>query len=167
MSKVEREEQLARNAALRGEVDSLLETYEQQRHELAAAQAELATATVTAWSSDNLVRVTSNAAGVPLEVHLEAEAFKRSTPDKLGRSITEAVQSAASQANEMSMRAVAPVQELADGIPDLPELIPGAPSIREMVRSLFPEPPTSEPEPMDSEAEDEFYRNRSYLDGPR
>lgn len=32
--------------------------------------------------------MTSNAAGVPLEVHVKLEAFKRWTPEKLGRSIT-------------------------------------------------------------------------------
>ncbi|CAM4390269.1 YbaB/EbfC family nucleoid-associated protein [Nocardia ninae] len=164
-----REAMRARNDSLRDQVDSLLETFDQQRRNLAEAQATLATATVTARSSDNLIRVVSNAAGVPVEVHVEPDAFKRSTPEKLGRSITEAVQSAARQALEATQQAVAPIEAAADGIPDLSDLIPGAPNIRQLVRSMFPEPLTqevttaAEPMPLDEEAEDEYYRNRSYL----
>ncbi|MEV2218703.1 hypothetical protein AB0E01_02350 [Nocardia vinacea] len=61
--------------------------------------------------------MTSNAAGVPLEVHVEPEAFKRSTPEKLGRSITDAVQAAAAQAHELSQQAVAPIEAVAGAVP--------------------------------------------------
>ncbi|MGQ4599495.1 YbaB/EbfC family nucleoid-associated protein [Nocardia sp. R6R-6] len=153
------------NKALRDQIDSLLEVFEQQRNDLAEAQSTLATTTVTAWSSNNLIRVVSNAAGVPVEVHVEPEAFKRSTPEKLGHSITEAVQAAARLALEATQQAVAPVQASAGGIPDLSDLVPGAPSIRDLVRTMFPEPPAAqdEPESPDDESEDEYYRNRSYL----
>ncbi|MBF6165064.1 YbaB/EbfC family nucleoid-associated protein [Streptomyces gardneri] len=151
--------------ALRDQVDSLLEVFEQQRRDLADAQSAIASTTVTAWSSDNLIRVVSNAAGVPVEVHVEPEAFKRSTPDKLGHSITEAVQAAARLALEATRQAVAPIEASGEGIPDLSDLVPGAPSIRDLVRTMFPEPPTPQNEPatLDEESEDEYYRNRSYL----
>lgn len=162
----EREARLAQNAALRAEVDDLLATFERQRRDFAEAQARVAAATVTAWSADRLIRVTANSAGVPTEVHVEADAFKRSTPETLGRSITEATRAAAALAGEEARRAFASVESVGVDIPDLPDLVPGAPSIKDLVRSLIPEP--AEPEtPMDDEAEDEFFRNRSYLDGGR
>lgn len=157
----------ARNDALRADVDELLATLERQRRDLAEAQTRLASMTVTAWSSDNLVRVESNAAGVPVRVHLEPEAFKRSTPEKLGRSITEAVQAAARRATEAAEQAYAPVEEVAGDVPDLPDLVPGAPSIRALVDSLFPDPTPPPPASMNPEEEDSYYRERRYLEGDR
>ncbi|MEU8897981.1 YbaB/EbfC family nucleoid-associated protein [Nocardia sp. NPDC048505] len=167
MADQEREALRARNDALRGEVDSLLATFAEQQREFAAAQARLATATVTAWSSDNLIRVTANSAGVPLEVHVDPEAFKRSTPQKLGLAITEATQAAARLAGEEAQRAFGSIEQLGADIPDLPDLVPGAPSIKDLVRSLLPEPEAAQAEPgeLDPEAEEEYYRNRSYLEG--
>ncbi|MFE3442410.1 YbaB/EbfC family nucleoid-associated protein [Nocardia sp. NPDC059180] len=171
----DREAMRSRNDALRAQVGDMLETFERQRQDLAAAQQRIATAQVTAWSSDNLVRVTSNAAGIPLDVHIEPEAFKRSNPERLGRSITEAVQAAAREGVQVSQQAFAPIEAAADGMPDLPDLVPGAPSIRDLVDKLIPEPPamqdTTPPPPsasqapLDDDDEDEYYRNRSYLEG--
>ncbi|MBB5911547.1 DNA-binding protein YbaB [Nocardia transvalensis] len=157
----------ARNDALRAQVDSMLETFEQQQREVADVRSRLAATTAEAWSSDNLVRVVSNVSGVPIEVHLEPEAFKRSTPEKLGRSMAEAAQAAARAAAELSEQAVAPIQNLAGELPDLSDLVPGAPSIKDLMRSMLPEPaeePQAPPPPLDDEDEDEFYRNRTYLD---
>lgn len=172
MADAEREAQLAQNRALQGEIDDLLETFERQRRELADAQSRLAAASVTAWSSDQLVRVTANAAGVPTEVHLEPDTFKRTTPQKLSASLTEATQAAARLAGEEAERAFGALASVGDSIPDLPDLVPGAPSIKDLVRDLLPEPAPAEPAPrqpvlMDEEDEDEYYRNRSYLDGGR
>ncbi|AVL26378.1 hypothetical protein NBRGN_102_00030 [Nocardia brasiliensis NBRC 14402] len=159
-----RDDARTRNDELRDQIDSLLGTFEQQQRDLAEVQSTLATTTVTAWSSDNLVRVVSNAAGVPTEVHVEPTAFKRSTPAKLGQSITEAVQAAARQALAATQQAVAPMQQAAAGLPDLSDLVPGAPSIRHLVDTMFPEPAVAPPEPpTPPEDEDEYYRNRSYL----
>ncbi|MGW0248030.1 YbaB/EbfC family nucleoid-associated protein [Nocardia goodfellowii] len=167
MAGMEGEALRARNEALRGEVDSLLATFEQQQREFAAAQARLATATVSAWSTDNLIRVTANSAGVPVEVHVDPEAFKRSTPEKLGRSITEATQAAANLAGEEARRAFGSVEQLGVDIPDLPDLVPGAPSIKDLVHQLLPDPTAAPAEPveLDPEDEEEYYRNRSYLEG--
>ncbi|BCK54428.1 YbaB/EbfC family nucleoid-associated protein [Nocardia wallacei] len=169
MTDSEREAMRARNEELRIQVDSMLETYEQQRRELADLHSRLASTTGEAWSSDNLVRVVSNVSGVPLEVHLVPEAFKRSTPEKLGRSMAEAAQAAARAATEQSQQAVAPIEELAGELPDLSDIVPGAPSIKDLVRSLLPEPtPDAQaPPPLDEEEEDDYYRNRSYLDDRR
>ncbi|MFG1792288.1 YbaB/EbfC family nucleoid-associated protein [Nocardia sp. NPDC049149] len=155
----------ARNEELRDQIGALLETFDQQRRELAEAQSTLAATTVTAWSSDKLIRVESNAAGVPVAVHVEPDAYRRIGPAELGRSITEAVQAAAQQARDVTQQTIAPIEELAGGIPDLADLVPGAPAIRDLVRSMLPETPapSAAPRVWDEDAEDEYYRNRSYL----
>ncbi|WP_280266664.1 YbaB/EbfC family nucleoid-associated protein [Nocardia wallacei] len=169
MSNSEQDAARARNAELRDQIDSMLVTYEQERRELAEVQARLAATTAEAWSSDNLVRVVSNVSGIPLEVHLTPESFKRSTPERLGRSIAEAAQAAARAAAELSEQAIAPLQGLADQLPDLPDIVPGAPSLKDLRHSMVPEPTesTPPPPPMDDEEEDDYYRNRSYLDDRR
>ncbi len=182
------------NDALRDQVDSLLEVFEQQRRELADVQGRLAGMTGQAWSSDNLARVTANVAGVPVEVYLAPEAFKRSTPQKLARSVTEAAQAAARAAGEQSQQAFASIIDAAGDLPDLPDLVPGAPSIKDLFTpppldpppldepsappptpSLpspsFPPSPSfrSSPPPMlpddDEDEDDDYYRNRRYLGG--
>ncbi|WP_316573531.1 hypothetical protein [Nocardia canadensis] len=79
----------AANDALRAQIDAMLDSFTADKSALLDAQAR-ATEAVSAWSADNLVRVTGTIAGVS-EVHIEPDAFKRSTPDSLGRSITEAI----------------------------------------------------------------------------
>ncbi|WP_225725501.1 MULTISPECIES: YbaB/EbfC family nucleoid-associated protein [unclassified Nocardia] len=155
----------ARSEALDAEVQSMLTQFEQQQRDIAAAQAEMSQMTAEAWSSDKLVRVVCNAAGVPKEVHLAAEAFRRSTPEKLGRSMAEAAQAAAASAAERARQAFAPIAEMADAAPDLSDLVPGAPGIKDLFQSMFPQPDRQEsPEPvLDEEEEDEYYRNSSYL----
>ena len=159
----------ARNDILREQVDSMLAAFDQQRRELADAQSRLTSTTGEAWSSDNLVRVVSNVAGVPLEVHLAPEAFKRSTPEKLGRSIAEAAQAAARTAAEKSRQALAPIEEIAGTLPDLSDLVPGAPGIKDLVRSMLPEPAARPPSatPPSDEDDEQYYRNRSYLEDRR
>ncbi|GAA5058355.1 YbaB/EbfC family nucleoid-associated protein [Nocardia callitridis] len=172
MNDAEQSELRARNNALRDQVDSMLSAFDEQRRELTEAQGQLAAATGEAWSSDNLVRVVCNVAGIPLEVQLDEGAFKRSTPQKLGRSIAEAAQAAAAIAARKSAELFAPVNNLADEIPDLSDLIPGAPSIKDLVASLIPDAatqPPAQPDPphFDDEDEDDYYRNRSYLEDRR
>ncbi|MDN2501463.1 YbaB/EbfC family DNA-binding protein [Nocardia nova] len=175
MADAEQEAARARNEALRLEVDSLLATFEQQKRELADVQERLAATTAEAWSADNLVRVVANVAGVVVEVHLEPEAFKRSTPEKLGRSMAEAAQAAARRAGELSQQALAPIQEVAGDVPDLSDILPGAPSIKDLMNTLLPDPAesapaqrgSSEPGAFDDEDEDDYYRNRGYLRGER
>jgi len=168
MDKAERDAMRARNEALHEQIDNMLGTFEQQRRDLADIQEELTAAQFEAWSEDQLVRVLVNAAGVPLEVHLDPAAFKRSTPTKLGTSITEAAQAAARKAADRSQHAVAPIEELAGSFPDLSDLIPGAPSIKDLVGNVMPESPDHKPPPTpeeDEEDEDDYYRNRRYLEG--
>ena len=79
----------ASNNALRAQIDAMLDTFTAEKSALLDARSR-AGRLVTAWSADNLVRVSGTIAGVS-EVHIEPDAFKRSTPESLGRSVTEAI----------------------------------------------------------------------------
>ncbi len=164
------DEKQVRNDLLRVELDELLSSFDQQRERLEEVRSRLASTTVTVWSPDNLVRVDSNAAGIPFGVHFDPMAFKRSTPDKLARSTLEAVQTAARRAGEAAQHAIAPLQAMSAEVPDLPELIPGAPSVRELFASISGLPATEPPEALSEpieEDDDQYYRNRSYLNPDR
>ncbi|MEV6222910.1 YbaB/EbfC family DNA-binding protein [Nocardia fluminea] len=134
----------ASNNALRAQIDSLLDTFTAEKSALLDARSR-ATQLVTAWSADGLVRASGTVAGIS-EVHIEPDAFKRSTPKSLGRSVTEAIASVAAQAAETQQLALAPLSDLSADMPDLPDLIPGAPSMKDLIDELTPPPPPA-PEP--------------------
>ncbi|MGW5315706.1 YbaB/EbfC family nucleoid-associated protein [Nocardia thailandica] len=151
----------AGNDALRAEIESMLASYERDSAELVAAQ-QRAVEPVTVWSDDNLVRVTANVTGV-IDVHLEPEAFKRSTPATLGATVTATIQEAARRAT--SLRAEA-LDRFTGSMPDLPDLVPGAPSAKDLLARLTPPAPeTVTPPPLDAPDDDEdaYFRNRDYL----
>lgn len=147
------------NAALRSQIDQMLDAYQRDSAALLSAQ-NRAAEPVTVWSDDNLVRVTANVAGV-IEVHVEPEAFRRSTPEKLGASITATIQAAAQMTTRAQQEALAPLTELADSLPDVPDLIPGAPSTKDLMAQFITPPETTPPPPIDDE--DEYFQNRGYL----
>jgi len=152
------------NAALRSQIDSMLDAYERDISALRDAQRR-ASEPVSVWSEDNLVRVTATIAGV-VEVHIEAEAFKNSTPQKLGASITATVREAARTAASGLEQAMAPWTRLADSMPDLPDLIPGAPSTKDLLAELTPPPPDqviAPPVDGGDDDEDDYFRNQGYL----
>lgn len=152
------------NAALRSQIDALLDSYERDTSALRDAQRRAAEP-VSVWSEDNLVRVTATIAGI-VEVHIEPEAFKNSTPQRLGASITATAQEAARAAAAGLEEAMAPWSAVADAMPDLPDLIPGAPATKDLLAQLTPPPPEQvTPPPLDSgdDDEDDYYRNQGYL----
>ncbi|OXR45323.1 Nucleoid-associated protein YbaB [Nocardia cerradoensis] len=139
----------ARTDALQVQVDSMLESYEHQLRDIATARDTLAAATAEGWSSDNLIRVTSNSAGIPIQVWVDPAAFKRTTPEKLGDAITEAAQAAARAAKSEVGAAMAPI--LADEkrfhiTNPLGEDL----NLERVVGGILPPPPqpVSEPEPV-------------------
>ncbi|MEV6259050.1 YbaB/EbfC family nucleoid-associated protein [Nocardia sp. NPDC051911] len=169
MAGIEQDPLDAHSSGLGQQVGSMLEQLQRQREGFVAAQSRLSSATAEAWSSDRLVRVVSNIAGIPIEVHVVPEAFKRSTPEKLGRSVTEAAQLAARLVAERAQQALGPIEQLVDGMPDLPDLIPGAPSVKDLFKSVVPRPPSPTPSKpkrprVDDDDEDEYFRNASYLE---
>lgn len=141
----------ARTEALQSEVDGMLDNYQQQMDKIAAARDTLAVATAQGWSSDNLVRVTCSAAGVPIEVWVDPQAFKRSTPQKLGRSITEAAQAAARVAKKEIDGVMAPLRAASNIAVENP-LGGDTPAFSTTLESILPPVPEG-PEPTSSHAE--------------
>ncbi|MFD5824955.1 YbaB/EbfC family nucleoid-associated protein [Lentzea sp. NPDC060358] len=134
----------ARNAALRGQVDSMLANLERQTAELKQAQTEAMAKVGRATSQDGLVEVTVNAGGIVTGVTFAPSAFDRSTPEKLGQSVVATIQQAAHQAREQADAVLAPYQE---GVPDLPDLFPGMPSIKDLIPAAPPVPQSFTPPP--------------------
>jgi DNA-binding protein YbaB len=167
MDAAERSALRSRNDALRTQIDSMLEALERQQEHLGEATARLSTTTAEAWSADGLVRVTVNAAGVPIGVHLDPESFKRSRPDRLGASVAEAAQAAARAAAQLAREAIAPLRAIADEMPDLSDLVPGAPSLKDLLNPPTPGPTT--PEPANTPGEDSWGEPilRTEIDSPR
>ncbi|WP_446221745.1 YbaB/EbfC family nucleoid-associated protein [Nocardia sp. IBHARD005] len=155
------------NDALRAQIDSMLDTFNAEKSALIDAQAQAA-ALVSVWSEDGLVRASGTIAGVS-EVHIAADAFKRATTESLGRSVTEAITELSRQTSQTQQHALGP---LTASMPELSDLIPGAPSIKDLIAELTPPPPPP-PEPVveapgrlvDDSDDDEgdYFRNRSYL----
>ncbi|MFD4369246.1 YbaB/EbfC family nucleoid-associated protein [Rhodococcus sp. NPDC058521] len=147
----------AANDALGERVESMLSAFEQQTQQLAGLRDSLESIKAEGWSADKLVRVTANAGGIPIDVWIAPEAFKRSTPDRLSQSVAEASQHAARAAQDEAAAAVAPITDVADSMPDITDLTPGAPSVRGIFDSFIPKPadrvPSNDvtPEPVDTE----------------
>ncbi|MBF6507565.1 YbaB/EbfC family nucleoid-associated protein [Nocardia farcinica] len=129
----------ARNAAMREQVSSLLEGLQRQTAQLREAQDAAMAATGEATSADGLVTVRVNAVGIVTDVQISPSAFRSSTPEKLARSFREAAQAAAHDVRGKADAALAPVQE---NVPDLPDLFPGAPSLKDLMPAPPPEPTT-------------------------
>ncbi|WP_174188288.1 YbaB/EbfC family nucleoid-associated protein [Nocardia barduliensis] len=138
MDRWERDGLRATNSGIRNQVDHILDALAEQRTHLRTVHEQLSAVRCTAESADKVVEVTADAAGVPVDVRF-TQAALRSTPEQLGRSVTEACQEAARRAREQHAAIIAPIAADADAIPDLPDLVPGAPSLRE-VWEPTPEP---------------------------
>ena len=130
MDRWEREGLRSANNGMRNQVDHILNQLDEQRALLSEVQEKLDAARCTAKSADGLVEVTTDSGGVVTDVQFTTEAV-RSTPQQLGRSVTEAAREAARLAREQTREIMAPVTAAADAMPDLSDLVPGAPSLRE------------------------------------
>ncbi|MCI2419860.1 YbaB/EbfC family nucleoid-associated protein [Saccharopolyspora sp. K220] len=150
----------ARNAAMREQVSSLLEGLHRQTAQLQEAQAAAMAATGEATSADGLATVRVNAVGIVTDVQISPSAFKTSTPEKLARSFLQAAQAAARDARGKADSAMSPVTEQ---VPDLPDLFPGAPSLKDLMPPP-PEPttPPASSNPPEDDDWDEFDPRSSY-----
>ncbi|WP_406231570.1 YbaB/EbfC family nucleoid-associated protein [Nocardia sp. NBC_01009] len=125
------------NNGLRNQVNDILDAYEQHQARVVEAYRQLETIRVQATSPDQLVVVTVDAQGVLSDVQLTMAAM-RTTPEQLGRSITEATQAAARAAQERAEALIAETSAAADDMPDLPDIVPDAPSLSD-IRAAFRE----------------------------
>ncbi|MGW4090441.1 YbaB/EbfC family nucleoid-associated protein [Nocardia sp. NPDC004750] len=127
------------NSGIRNQVDHILDALAEQRTHLSEVRDQLAALRCTAASADKSVEVTVDAAGILVDVRFAPTAL-RSTPEQLGRSVTEAGKQAARLAREQHAAIIAPIVAEAGSIPDLPDLVPGAPSLRAVWEPARDEP---------------------------
>lgn len=124
------------NTVLRDRVDTMLERLHEQTAALAAAQGAAANLTAEGASADGLVRVTVDASGTVVSTRLDPAAFSRSTPERLADSFSAAAQAASHEVRTRATELLAPVTAMAAEFPDLTDLVPGAPSIRNLVPTV-------------------------------
>ncbi|MFC9550679.1 YbaB/EbfC family nucleoid-associated protein [Rhodococcus sp. NPDC056960] len=144
----DREGLRVREHELQDQIDSMLATLDRQTKDLHAAQQQVAQLRVGGTSDDGLVQVEVNSVGGVLNVHLAPDAFRRSTPESLGRAMTEAARRAGEAAHAESMRIMGSIVAATETLPDLPDLVPGAPSLRDFLPPLEPDLP-ADPAPDD------------------
>ncbi|WP_433710549.1 YbaB/EbfC family nucleoid-associated protein [Nocardia sp. CA-084685] len=125
----EREGLRAANFGIRNQVENILDALAEQRAHQAEAKRKLDTARCSASSSDGLVEVTVDNSGVLIDVRFTANAA-HSTAEQLGRSVTEAGREAARRMREQAAQILDPVAAGVRTMPDLPDLVLGAPSLR-------------------------------------
>lgn len=135
MDRWEREGLLAANNGMRNQLDHILDAFEHRRGRIQDIYRQSENARTQAYSPDRTVEVTVDAGGVLTDLHLTAEAVRR-TPEQLSRSIVDAVQAAAARARQQTEALAAPVDAVLDDLPDYPDLAPEAAGLHE-IRSFF------------------------------
>ena len=136
----------ARNAAMKEQMNGLLDKFNEQTRLLEEAQQAAASTTATVTSEDGSVTVTVDATGAMTDLRFEAKSFKQADPEKFARIVMQTVHTASTQVKQSMAELVGPVTE---DLPDLSELVDGAPSLRGLMPKMpdFSEPPAqSEPE---------------------
>jgi DNA-binding protein YbaB len=123
----------ARNAAMKDQVDSLLEKFEKQTAQLRDAQAAAAEASATLTSKDGLVRATIDATGSLAALEFAPVAFERSTPAALANTVLGLVRHGTLQVKQQVADLMSPITE---DLPDLSDLIEGAPSLHGLLPKI-------------------------------
>lgn len=139
----------ARNAELRGTLDNLMRDLKQRTDGLRDAQAAIAAMSGVASSPDGNVVVTVDSTGVLDRLELGPRAFERVTPEQLAQTITQVARRAAGNVREQVSAQTAPLTS-EEGMVDLPDIVPGAPSLKDIFRveqrdePAPPRPPSDE-----------------------
>lgn len=123
----------ARNAAMKDQMDTLLENFERQTAQLRDAQAAAAETTAQVNSPDGLVRATIDAGGSLAKLEFAPNAFERTTPAQLANTVQTLVRQGSLQVKQKIADLMAPITE---GLPDLADLVEGAPSLAGLVPQI-------------------------------
>lgn len=127
----------ARNAVMRETMNSLMDGISKHTEQLKQAQEHVGSTIGKASSEDGLVTVQVNGAGIVTDLVLGSSAFQYTTPKKLSQMIVRTIQDAARDAQSQGSAVFAPIQA---EIPDLPDIFPGAPSVKDMIPQPQPVP---------------------------
>lgn len=123
----------SRNAAMKDQVDTLLEQFERQTAQLRDAQSAAAETTAQVTSPDGLVRATIDAGGSLAKLEFQPNTFERTTPSQLANTVQTLVRQGSLQVKQKIADLMAPITE---GLPDLADLIEGAPSLQGLVPQI-------------------------------
>jgi DNA-binding protein YbaB len=137
----------ARNAAMKDQMDTLLENFERQTQQLRDAQAAAAETTAQVRSPDGLVRATIDAGGSLAKLEFAPNTFERTTPAQLANTVETLVRQGSLQVKQKIADLMAPITE---GLPDLSDLVDGAPSLAGLVPPIpdfLEEQPVEAPRP--------------------
>jgi DNA-binding protein YbaB len=130
----------ARNAAMKEQVNSLLDQFHRQTEQLRNAQEAAAQTSATVTSKDGLVRATIDSTGSLSQLQFAPKAFQRSNPEALANTVLDVVRQGSLQVKQQIAALMSPLTE---GLPDLADLIQDAPSLK----GLVPKIPDFTPEP--------------------
>lgn len=151
-----------RNAELRRQVDQMMEEVRRRTDDLKEAQARMSALTGEAESNDGVIRARVDMTGNLTELSLTSRAYER-TPEQLALEITRVIRKAAAGVRTEVQREASQFTPDEDMI-DLPDLVPGAPSLRDLFRI---DPPEDEEEethsrsrPSEPVADDDYYGNQ-------
>ena len=154
----------ARSAALAGQIDTMMDELYEKTETLARVQREIASTTAQAHSKDGRVTVEVDASGAVSKVQFAPDSFTRSTPQKLAQTVAAVAREAAIAMRAKIESLLAPVTA-ASGMMDLPELIPGAPSLRDLMPPPITIEPSTDPTMMGEPDDDELGWNQNLLGG--
>ncbi|RSN15016.1 hypothetical protein DMC63_24735 [Streptomyces sp. WAC 05977] len=112
---------------MKDQVDTLLEQFERQTAQLRDAQEAASQTSATVVSQDGLVRATIDATGTLAKLEIQPNAFERTNPAQLANTVLTLVRQGSLQVKQQVAELMAPITE---GLPDLSDLIEGAPSLQ-------------------------------------
>ncbi|MFI9449150.1 YbaB/EbfC family nucleoid-associated protein [Amycolatopsis sp. NPDC052450] len=118
---------------MKDQVDTLLEQFERQTAQLRDAQEAASQTSATVVSQDGLVRATIDATGTLAKLEIQPNAFERTTPAQLANTVLTLVRQGSLQVKQQVADLMAPITE---GLPDLSDLIEGAPSLQGLMPSI-------------------------------
>ncbi len=124
------------------------------------AQAAIAAMSGVASSPDGNVVVTVDATGVLDKLELGPRAFERVTPEQLAQTITQVTRRAAMNVREQVNAEMAPLTS-DEGMVDLPDIVPGAPSLRDFFKVEQRDEPAPPPPPSDEDFGDSVLRREA------
>ncbi|NUS42902.1 MAG: YbaB/EbfC family nucleoid-associated protein [Mycobacteriaceae bacterium] len=136
MEQWERDSLRAQNSELIAGVEGLREQFDHGMNELVDVYDKVQRIRVEVTSSDRLVKVTSNSAGVVMSLELARNALHNNTAERLTQSINEAIHGAAQAAFQAMSEVTAPLQAVAEGVPEVTEMVTGLPDLARLRQEL-------------------------------
>nr|WP_184905857.1 YbaB/EbfC family nucleoid-associated protein [Amycolatopsis umgeniensis] len=118
---------------MKDQVDTLLEQFERQTAQLKDAQEAASQTSATVVSQDGLVRATIDATGTLAKLEIQPNAFERTNPAQLANTVLTLVRQGSLQVKQQVAELMAPITE---GLPDLSDLIEGAPSLQGLMPAI-------------------------------